>query len=163
MADNLTIGTLYQNKRTGQKFELTGIKGIRVQLATVNGEAGDYKIMTGEAGDYKIMTQKSLRANYTLVAMKATPEVIAQIQPDKPIVVKDVTPRTNKSPGRIEMPDGRVILGLHFLRDIVCDLEAVKAGQRSQSIIYWLSNIAAGKEILAKFDAQIVYGKELTK
>jgi len=153
MADNLTIGTLYQNKRTGQKFELTGIKGIRVQLATVN----------GEAGDYKIMTQKSLRANYTLVAMKATPEVIAQIQPDKPIVVKDVTPRTNKSPGRIEMPDGRVILGLHFLRDIVCDLEAVKAGQRSQSIIYWLSNIAAGKEILAKFDAQIVYGKELTK
>jgi len=158
MVDNLTIGTLWQDKRTQKLFELVAMQGAKVQIATT----------LGKPGDYKTMTQKSLRTHYSLKAIKASPEIVKQINttaeiPDNKNITTTTATKKYNAPGRIEMPDGRVILGLHFLRDIVCDLEAVKAGQRSQSIIYWLSNIAAGKEILAKFDAQIVYGKELTK
>lgn len=165
MAEQLTIGAIWQSKRTGQKFQVVAVKGSKVQIATTN----------GQAGEYRIMTQKSLRKSYVLVAIKEEPTTAAVAESKKEVVIpaNPVTKTVAKptegygakeksyQPARIETADGKVMAGIRFLRDIAGIAEADSCKDYAAS--YWLGTTKKGQEVLSRFGAKIVYGKPLTK
>jgi len=51
------IGTVWEDRHSGQRVEVEGVRGTKIQVAPLEGENG-----------YRIMTAKSLRSNYQMVA-----------------------------------------------------------------------------------------------
>ncbi len=153
MVNTLTTGAIWKNKKTGKEFELVDVnKGSgKVQLANRDG--------------YSCMTENSLRKNYTLTALKTEPEPALPISVEEPAAeTREPEPQaTGKrgQAGRVELSDGRVIAGIRFLLDVAKKTETETC--KNSSVIFWLTNTKAGQELLAQFNAKVVYNKPLIK
>lgn len=159
MGTSLTTGSIWKNRKTGKEFELVGHNGdtTNVQLCPLEREEG-------EEG-YSIMTAHSLQTNYTLVAtsrpkVKGEEPSAPSSEPEAPKEITSQPPRA-RQPGRVELADGKVIPGIRFLLDVAKKAEADTC--KNTSIIFWLLNSKAGKELLEQHNAKVVHGKELTK
>lgn len=146
--NNPTLGTIWENKKTGRQFELVAINGT-IQLSSI-GE--------GEQ-TYNIMTKASLRKNYKLVAMKAPPVII---KPIEEIQIENESQKTNSSStkgrGLIELGNGDIVKGTDFIAQMT-DIHL----KYPSDAIYWLRTTKKGQAVLAEHGAKIVYGKPLTK
>lgn len=69
----VTIGTIWQDERTNDTFEVTAVNGV-VQLSPTNGEQS-----------YKTMKEASLRKHYKLVAMS-----MREFKPELAVVTTQV-------------------------------------------------------------------------
>jgi len=162
--EQLTIGSIWQNRKTGKMGEVVAYNKDtnKLQLAGYgNGEG------------YNIMTPSSLRKNYTflsknkekttaVIPSKPTTPPVGEPTKDRVLELPTETPQPapSRQPGRVELPDGRVLPGIRFLLDIAKKTEAETC--KGSSVIWWLGNAKTGKELLSQHNGKIVY-KPLTK
>jgi hypothetical protein len=165
MKNNLTIGTIWKDERTGKVMELTAINKEtgKLQLSSVEGEQAftcmseaslhkHYKLIT--------MTMKEFRLE-TVVTTQAVDEVIPVHVEAKPEQKKE-TKKDNEdgdgkhiaSRAKIEY-DGKTMFAIKFLTDI-CHLTREETSGKNGNLITWLKYNEKGKELLSKYNAKIV-------
>lgn len=159
MNNQLTIGTIWEDRESGGRYELDGVNDGRVQISPVAG------------GDYRVMAEKSLRKNYKLVAMK---KEAVETPPPEPEPEEPVQPEPSPEPaeahaegeaerapaGRVKLADGKVIAGAHFITQ-VCG-QSRETTYKVDSPIRWLLK-PAGDALLKGKGAIIVYGQPITR
>jgi hypothetical protein len=160
MVKDLTIGSVWKSKKTNKEYTVKGynVETGRVQLANIN-----------KGAEFTTFVDvKSLKKTYVEVpSEKKVQPVIIKIE-TVPVTVKPkseivTVPTAGRKFGKIELADGKVMLGINFLKEIVQEPESTIAAVRCGSVIYWLGNIEKGKAIMQKYNAKIVYDKPLTK
>ena len=162
--EQLTIGSIWQNRKTGKMGEVVAYNKDtnKLQLAGYgNGEG------------YNIMTPSSLRKNYTflsknkekttaVIPSKPTTPPVGEPTKDRVLELPTETPQPvpSRQPGRVELPNGKVLPGIRFLLDVAKETEANTC--KGSSVIWWMCKTEAGQKLLEQFGAKIVY-KPITK
>jgi hypothetical protein len=165
----VTIGTIWQDRGTEKKFEVTGINqetGV-IQISAVGNGNGD---------GYKTMTEKSLRNNYKLIARTVKevekPPVVAAEAVTIPETTKESSPPPEPpqeqpavkagraAGGWVQLKDGVVIAGSRFIVGVCGKYR--EDTYKADSPIRWLLK-EAGQALLKEYEAQIVYGEKITK
>ena len=176
MKTQVTIGTIWEDRGSGKKFEVTGVND-HIQLSGAN-----------QADGYKVMSEKSLRNNYKLVALEAPKKTTVEVPeptvaqefkehlessteaPQAPATApaaqiseqpKELADKPARAPiGRVQLEDGTIITGAKFITDI-CK-QTREDTYKVDSPIRWLQK-PAGQALLTDHKAKIVVGEKITK
>ena len=158
MKTTLTISAVWKNKRTGEEYELLGhnIESDRVQIYPLKKNGDTAPIF---------MTANSLRKNYVAVAKRITEDNKVELktvekQPAAKVEKGSIKTKSACKIRRVELADGTVVSGDTFIIKVA--EKTIAETSKTYGSTWWLSEIKAGKELLAQHNATIVY-KPLTK
>jgi hypothetical protein len=172
MKMQVTMGTIWQDRGNGKRFEVTGF----------NKDTGVIQVSAIGNGDgYKTMSESSLRKNYKLIALNIKEleltigdkiaQVLEEVPVGTPVAEPEQVVETHTQPeqvvekatratlGRVQLEDGSVIAGAKFI--------TVTCGQKREdtykvdSPIRWLLK-PTGQALLAAHAAKVVYGEKIT-